>query len=41
VLSRWKEYYEQDLNESSEEEPPRENDVIIDLPSRDVIVEAM
>jgi hypothetical protein len=47
VLSRWKEYFEQNLNESSEEEPhtnqepPRENDVIIDLPRRDEIVEAI
>jgi hypothetical protein len=45
VLSRWKEYFEQHLNESSEEEqhanhePLRENDVIIDLPSRDEIDE--
>jgi hypothetical protein len=47
VLSRWKEYFEQYLNESSEEEPhvnqepPRKNDVNIDLPSRDEIVEAI
>jgi hypothetical protein len=45
MLSRWKEYFEQHLNESSEEEPhtnqepPRENDVIIDLPSRNETVE--
>jgi hypothetical protein len=44
VLSRWKEYFEQHLNGSSKEElhanqePPRENDVIIDLPSRDEIL---
>jgi hypothetical protein len=47
VLSRWKEYFEQHLNECSEEEPhanqepPTENDVIIDLPSHDIIVEAI
>jgi hypothetical protein len=41
VLSRWKEYFEQHLNECSEEDPhARENDVIIDLPSWDEIVEA-
>jgi hypothetical protein len=34
VLSKWEEYFEQYLNESSEE-PPTENDVIIDLPSWD------
>ena len=47
VLSRWKEYFEQHLNESSEEEPhtiqelPREDDVVIDLPNRDEIVKAI
>jgi hypothetical protein len=47
VLSRWKEYFEQYLNESYEEEPhvnqepPRKNDVNIDLPSLDEIVEAI
>jgi hypothetical protein len=47
VLSTWKEYSEQHLNESSEEEPhtnqepPKEKDVIIDLSSRDEIVEAI
>jgi hypothetical protein len=41
LLTRWKEYFEQNLNESSEEDPhARENDVIIDLPSWDEIVEA-
>jgi hypothetical protein len=45
VLSIWKEYFEQHLNESSEDEPHthqdplRENDVIINLPSRGEIVE--
>jgi hypothetical protein len=40
-------FFEQNLNESSEEEPhtnqepPRENDVIIDLPSRCEIVEVI
>jgi hypothetical protein len=47
VLSRWKQYLEQHLKESSKEEPhtnqepPRKNDVIIDLPSLDEIVEAI
>jgi hypothetical protein len=42
VLSIWKEYFEQHLNECSEEDPhARENDVIIDLPNRDKIVEAI
>jgi predicted metal-dependent HD superfamily phosphohydrolase len=47
VLSRWREYFEQNLNESSEEEPhtnqepARENDVIIDLPNREEIFEAI
>jgi hypothetical protein len=47
VLSRWKKYFEQHLNESSEEEPhanqepPRQNDVIIDSPSRAEIFEAI
>jgi hypothetical protein len=47
VLSRWKEYFEQHWNKSSKDdahanqEPPRENDVIIDLPNRDKIVEAI
>jgi hypothetical protein len=40
VLSKWKEYFEQYLNESSEE-LPTENDVIIDLPSWDKIVGAI
>jgi hypothetical protein len=44
MLSRWK---EQHVNGSFEEkphtnqEPPRENDVIINLPNRDKIVEAI
>jgi predicted metal-dependent HD superfamily phosphohydrolase len=43
VLSRWKDYFEQHLHESSEEEshanqvPSRENNVIINFPSRDEI----
>jgi hypothetical protein len=43
MLSRWKEYFEQNFNESFEEElhanqkPTRENDGIIDWPSRDDI----
>jgi hypothetical protein len=47
MLSRLKEYFEQHFNESSEEElhanqePPRENDVIIDFPSREEIVDAI
>jgi hypothetical protein len=47
VLSRWKEYFEKHLNESSEEEPhanqepPRENYVIIDLRSCDEIIESI
>jgi hypothetical protein len=40
VLSKWKEYFEQYLNESSEE-LPTENDVIIDFPSWDKIVGAI
>jgi hypothetical protein len=42
-----KKYFEQNLNESSEEEPhtnqepPRENDVIIDLPSSCEIVKVI
>jgi hypothetical protein len=45
VLSRWKEYFEKHLNDSSEEElqtnqaHQRENIVIVDLPSSDKIVE--
>jgi hypothetical protein len=47
VLSRWKEYFEQHLNEGSEEEPHanqeplRENDNIIDLRSCDEIIESI
>jgi hypothetical protein len=47
VLSICKEYFEVHLNESSKEdphanqEPPRVNDVIIDLPSRDEVVDAI
>jgi hypothetical protein len=47
VVSRWKKYFEQHLNESSEEEPhtnqepARENYVIIDLLNRDEIAEAI
>jgi hypothetical protein len=47
LLSRWKEYFEQLLNESSEEEPHANQEpsrekvyVFIDLPSRDEIVQA-
>jgi hypothetical protein len=45
VLPRWKEYFEEDLNEISEKEPHtnrkslRENYVYIDLLSRDEIVD--
>jgi hypothetical protein len=47
MLSRWKEYFQQHLNESSEKEPHtnreslRENYVAIDLLRRDQIVEAI
>jgi hypothetical protein len=47
VLSKWKKYFEQLLNECSVEEPhpnqepPRQNDVLIDFPSRDEIADAI
>jgi hypothetical protein len=47
VLSKWKVYFEQHLNESFEEEPhtnqepTRDIYVIFDLPSLDEIVEAI
>jgi hypothetical protein len=47
LLSKWIEYFEQHLNESSKkephtnQEPPRENDVITDFSTRDEIFEAI
>jgi hypothetical protein len=47
VLSRWKEYFEKHLKESSKEEPhtnqelSRKNEVLNDFPSRDKIVEVI
>jgi hypothetical protein len=47
VLARWKEHFEEDLNEGSESEQPtcpvdlRDDGVDIDLPSREKIEEAL
>jgi hypothetical protein len=47
VLARWKEHFEEHLNEGSESEPPtrpvdlRDDGVDIDLPSREVIEGAL